>query len=132
MKEVSDLIGLPYVVGAQGPNEFDCWGLAKEVQKRLFNRDMPSIEDPPTDLHNLMNFIKKHPARRQWLKSKGPKHGQLVELAHGKHPFHIGVYLNIDGGGLIHSVNPLGVCFDRIPALEAAGWRKFIYHDWII
>jgi len=130
MIEIEQLIGKPYEPGAQGPDSYDCWGLAKKVQKTLFNREMPSIKDPPTNLKTLIRFVKNHEARGQWIKSDGPKHGQLVELAHGKNPFHIGVYLDIDGGGLIHSVNPLGVCFDRLATLEAAGWRRFVYHDW--
>ena len=31
---VADLVGQPFKEGARGPNEFDCWGLVREVAKR--------------------------------------------------------------------------------------------------
>lgn len=126
------LIGKPYKLGYEGPDYYDCWGLAKHIQSVMFGRHMPSIKTPPEKVAGLVKFVKTHEARKQWTLAKSyPKHGQLVEMSTNELPFHIGVYLNIDGGGIIHSHENCGVCFDTMPLMKIAGWRRFIYHDWI-
>ena len=128
---INSLIGLPYKVGAEGPDFYDCWGLAKKVQKDLFSREMPSIKDSPNTLEGLLNFVRDNHARKQWSVSQDfPRHGQLVELSKSDRPFHIGVYPDYDGGGIIHSLEKVGVCYDRIQLMKITGWRKMVFHDW--
>lgn len=132
MIDLNTLIGKPYVVGKEGPDEYDCWGLAKFIQKELFGRELPSIQESPSSLKGLMNFVKEHEVRKKWQVAKNyPIHGQLVELSKSENPFHIGVYLNIDGGGILHSIDKLGVCFDKIRIMKIMGWRKMVFHDFI-
>ncbi len=128
---IESLLGKPHIPGMNGPDAYDCWGVAQVIERRLFNREMPDIKEPPTDVRKLIAFIHSHKARAQWKRTDTPAHGQLVELAHGNHPFHIGVYLDVEGGGIIHSLAKVGVSWDREIVLKAAGWRKFAYHDWI-
>ena len=52
-------------------------------------------------------------------------------MAHNRHPFHVGVWLDLDGGGILHSARNVGVTFDAPLNLRAAGWRRFVYHRWI-
>lgn len=128
---LNSLIGKPYEVGAVGPDSYDCWGLAQVIQRELFGREMPDIKSPPKSLKSLIHYVRDHDARKQWKAAeKFPIHGQLVEMTQSEHPFHIGVYLEYDGGGIIHSFNPAGVCFDRPAVLRLAGWRGMIFHDW--
>lgn len=127
---VGDLIGLPWVRGAMGPDSYDCWGLAREVQRRLFSRDMPAIETPPESLVGLARLIANSPIRRSWRRSERPCHGAMVEMARERTPWHIGVYLDVDGGGVIHSAQHAGVCFDRVAVLRLGGWRRVTYYEW--
>ena len=39
------------------------------------------------------------------------------------YPVHIGVWLDIDGGGVLHAVRHAGVVFQNLAALDAHGWR---------
>lgn len=131
---ISDLIGKPYKTGAKGPDAYDCWGLAQAVQAGLFGRTMPTIDAPPDDNNpkTMIRFIRGHAARQQWKKADVfPKHGQLVEMSRANLPFHIGVYLDIDSGGIIHSAQGIGVGFDPLIIMPSQGWRNLTYHDWI-
>ena len=128
---VNSLIGLPWRSGANGPDEYDCWGIAQAVQGRLFLRQLPDIRINAEDVRTVMREIATTKARMSWTRADGPAHGRLVEMSSGRHPYHVGVYLDVDGGGILHSQNPAGVCFDRIATLQAAGWRRFTYNEWI-
>lgn len=127
---VNSLMSLPWVNGAEGPDSFDCWGLVKVVQKRLFGRDLPSIRINAEDLREVIREVATTSARAPWTRCLLPVHGGIVEMTSGRHPFHVGVYLDIDSGGILHCERNAGVCFDRIVALEASGWRRFQYNEW--
>ena len=38
------LIGKPYKIGARGPDEFDCYGLARHIQISRVGIDMPDVQ----------------------------------------------------------------------------------------
>ncbi len=128
---VNSLIGLPWRSGAKGPEAFNCWGLAMVIEDRCFGRILPFMDVDDEDVRAVMRKVATTEHRKCWTHVERPVHGGLVEMSSGKHPYHIGVYLSIDGGGVLHSHNPSGVCFDRIATLQAAGWRRFAYNDWI-
>lgn len=123
-------MGKPWQVGANGPDRFDCWGWAQALQREGFGREIATIAEPPTNSRDLIEFVRSHPARKQWREVPAPVHGGLVELAHNSRPFHIGVYLDIDGGGISHAMHGAGVTYDTILSLRAAGWRRFVFHEW--
>ncbi len=132
MSEVAALIGKPWERGASGPDAYDCWGLARKVQSILFNRELDDIPDPPDSPKELARFIVGHRQRDKWTLAESPSHGQIVEMVQVRNPFHIGVYLNIDRGGIIHSLENTGVRFDKLDVLKAVGWRKFNFYEWNI
>jgi len=131
IEAVSELIGRPYKSGSMGPDTFDCWGLLRHVQKLCFDREVQAIVPPEdeSDLRALVYFIKNHPEHQNWVKVAEPVHGGAVEMSSSSHPHHIGVYLDIDGGGILHCSNA-GVTFDRIFTLTVSGWRKMVYYDY--
>jgi cell wall-associated NlpC family hydrolase len=129
---INSLIGKSYEIGASGPESYDCWGLVKVVQKELFDRNLPDISQSPSSLKNLIVFVREHSARKEWRVSENKfQHGQLVEMSKNENPFHIGVYLDYDGGGILHALGKIGVCFDKPQFMQLMGWRKMVFHDWI-
>lgn len=129
---VAPLIGLPWEIGAEGPHAYDCWGLARMIQREVFGREVPAVTEPPESTRALMRFIKEHAERSNWRRVEEPSHGCMVEMAHNSHPFHIGVFLDIDGGGIVHSMRGQGVCWDRVATLRLSGWRRINFHEWAI
>lgn len=125
------LIGTPYKSGSMGPDTFDCWGLIRHVEREAFDRDVQAIipPDDENDLRALVYFIKNHPEHQNWKKVEIPAHGGVVEMSSSTHPHHIGVYLDIDGGGILHCSNA-GVTFDSLFSLKASGWRKMVFYEY--
>lgn len=124
-----EVLGKPYKTGAMGPVEFDCWGLVRYIQIEAFDRQASLILPPSDNVRDIVKFMRNHPEHKNWVRSDKPVHGGIVEMSNSIHPHHIGVYLDIDGGGILHS-SVAGVTFDPIIVLECSGWRSFIFYDY--
>lgn len=116
MSQWAAYIGKPWVAGAQGPDGWDCWALFRAVQAAHFGIDVPIIlaadyDDP----RHLAALFAEHGERAHWRSVERPEHGDAV-IVH--RPLHIGTWLDVDGGGVLHAVRGVGVIFTK-----DAGWR---------
>lgn len=120
-------MGKPWVKGASGPDSFDCWGLVRYVQRQHYGI---SLEHVPVDFSShaaiLRTFImtKEHD---NWRPVDRPEDGDIVEMGSSRHPHHIGVWLDVDSGGVLHCVEGAGVGFQRKASLRVFGWSKITY-----
>jgi hypothetical protein len=125
----------PWRAGAQGPDAYDCWGLARAAQRELAGRDLPVVNADPSDLRAVVRLVTSHPLHSEWHKVTRPRHLDLVLMSHSRHPHHIGVWLDLDGGVVLHATeqftkgtadpNKPGVMAETMPALQAQGWARF-------
>jgi hypothetical protein len=121
-------IGLPWSAGGQGPQEFDCMGFFRMVQKKHFAIEVPQVIAPDyNDPTVLADLFGRHEERANWRRIERPEHGCAV-LVH--RPMHIGTWLNIDGGGVIHCVRHVGVIFTHDSSWKTSGFgrREFFRH----
>lgn len=128
---VNSLTGLLWREGAQGPHEFDCWGLQRHVQRELFGRELPAAGITPAqvnDLRTVVRAIESHPARAEWTEVAAPADGDLVTMAHHQYPSHIGGFLALDRGGILHTTKETGVSFDAFPALRLKGFARMKFY----
>ena len=119
----ADLIGRPWVAGGRGPDAFDCWGLVRRVQAERFGRSLPEIPVDAGDLRAILGAFRDHPERRRWALTETPAEGDCALMRQSRHPVHVGVWLAVDGGGVLHCVRGAGVVFQRPKGLLQAGWR---------
>lgn len=113
------LIGVPWRAGAQGPDAYDCWAFASMVQSRFFQRPLVPIADFGSR-EAARNLVA---ARRTWRRVEVPTHGDMVEFQRFGRADHVGVWLDVDRGGVLHCMQGPGTCFDRVADLEVLGWR---------
>lgn len=116
------LVGLPWEAGAQGPHAYDCWGLFRHVQREVFGIEVPIVvaadyDDP----HVLTDLFARHEERARWALIEAPVHGAGVLV---RAPLHVGVWLDVDGGGVLHSVRGAGVVFTSDASWAASGFGR--------
>ncbi len=99
---LSRLVGKPYLAGAQGPDAYDCEGLARDIMARVFGVELPSAEDVLAQ-------------RRNWTRLALPCDGSVMFTGVGNSDRHVGVYLR--EGGVMHAVEDQGVVFDPLNVL---------------
>lgn len=124
----SAYIGRPY-----DPVGLHCWELVRRAQEDIFNRKLPLVmEHPGTKLAvaRLMARRDKHPG---WRRFDAPQHGAVVFMTRAGHgperaAIHSGVYLAMDGGGILHTDEPHGVAFESLAELRARNWSGLAFY----
>jgi len=124
-------LGKPWVLGTSGPDTYDCWGLVRAVLREQFTIDVPAIIVPDCAglavVREAMAQFQHHPELQRWQPVAAPRHGDGVQMSAARTPWHVGIWLDVDGGGVLHCLEGAGVIFTPPAALRNAGWRRCSY-----
>lgn len=123
--DVLRYIGKPYSDTGDGPDEFNCWGLLRYIQKNEFGRDLPVITIG--DAEETRRIHNESLCNADYVVVSEPIHGDCVLLRGGDCP-HVGVYLEIDGGGVLHSLGGVGVVWTPMQRLNSLGYSRRVYY----
>jgi hypothetical protein len=126
---LSEVYGKPHQQGALGPDAYSCFGLTRAAQAAIMGRDLPIVvvnEDSPLE---IARAVRRYLPDLAWQAFSGtPQHGDVVTLASPSNPNHIGTWLDLDRGILLHCVRGEGVRVDNLFMMAAAGWSKIVFH----
>lgn len=117
-------LGQQWENGAQGPHKWDCWSFFRHVQGEHFDRQVPIIETDAANLLAVTRQFGEHSERQKWVEAPDWFEGDAILMAHARYASHVGIWLEVDGGGVLHCQRSSGVIFTRPSALALAGWGK--------
>jgi cell wall-associated NlpC family hydrolase len=129
LARLAALIGRPYAVGADGPDCFDYYGLARHVLREVYGQDLPAIARPTAEPRAVARAILAHPERAAWEKVAEPFDGALVLMGNvDGRDFHLGVAV-ADGRQMLvlHTDEGPGVMADDLLTLPARGFHKITF-----
>lgn len=98
-----------------------CWTLTRKVVWDLFGVVVPEVLHAPNGRRTKAAMFADAPERADWIETASPdvwaialmhRRGAPPELIE-----HAGVYLDLDGGGVLHTDESHGVVFDSLFAL---------------
>jgi len=121
-------LGQPWQANAQGPGAWDCWSFFRHVQAERYGVNVPIIDIDAMNLHAVAHAFNGHEERGNWEEVSEPRDGDAVLMAHNRYPSHVGVWLEIDGGGVLHCQQGSGVIFTRKAMLAHMGWAHAKYY----
>lgn len=103
--------GLPWAPGADGPDAFDCWGLAREVQLTRHGRELPRLAiaspcDVPEQWATLRGLVQRSGWRRV---SDTPREGDLLLMLNGEGLPHIGNVVELPRVCVLHALGGVDV-----------------------
>lgn len=119
-------IGLPWAKGGEGPHEYNCWNFFRLVQRVHFGREIGPVQADEDVPREYIEAFRTHPDRADWVEVDRPRQGDGVEVWHLRYPWHIGVWVDVDGGGLLHCVRGMGVIFSRAHELPGQGFSRLV------
>lgn len=124
--EFAQYIGRPWQ--EDGDNALDCMAFVREIQARHFGVEMPAVTIPDyDDKRNIVALINGHAENENWQQVDKPQHGDAVLV---RSPSHYGVWIDEDGGGVLHCVKGVGVVFTKDSAWAWSGFgrRQYMRH----
>jgi cell wall-associated NlpC family hydrolase len=112
----------------------DCWGLVRKVYQQELNISLPPIAVDDRDLRKIISAMEAHPEHERWerISFDDLQDKDVFVLGRGSRITHIGLYADVDGGGVAHSIEPTpnhnglsGVVFQDVESLTLSGWKIF-------
>lgn len=119
--EYLDLLGMPYVRGARGPDAYDCYGLVKELFSRA-GVDVPDF-DCPGSLEEIETLISDK--SRHWRRVPIGTPGALLTFRVEGYGSHVGMMLPNDR--FIHAWEATGVTTERLTNGEFRPIASYYY-----
>lgn len=113
-------LGKPWRIGADGPDAFDCWGLVRAVLRTRAGVELQPIVF--ADVRELITAFSAHPEHAAWRRVGEPRELDAVLMSQARHPIHVGLWVDADGGRVLHACRPAVVVQDAI-ALKAQGYK---------
>lgn len=116
-------IGKDWRSGAEGPDAYDCHGVVRAVYRERVGLCLPVV---PVDA--LSPLAVRHAMRdydySDWETIPAPSRElDVVEMSLASRPHHVGVFIDVDGGGVLTSVEGAGVVFQTLTSLKRHGWN---------
>ena len=116
-------MGKRWANGACGPDAYDCHGIVRAVYSDHLGIDLPVIDANALSALSVARAMKSYDYSA-WIEIDLPERDfDVVEMSLAKRPHHVGIYLTIDGGGVLTSVEGAGVVFQRLSSLKSHGWN---------
>ena len=122
-EDIRQYVGLPYELGADGPDRFDCRGLVCHILRQHFGRAVPDLP-VGTDMAALWSASLETGA---WETVATPSHGDAVVMRGGADP-HVGIYLAPGAPGVLHAYAPMHqVIWTPLDRLRVMGFGRLAY-----
>jgi cell wall-associated NlpC family hydrolase len=120
-------VGLGWEKGAEGPRTYDCWALVRHVQRVHFGRELPVIDLDALDLAAVEGILAGGEGERRWLRATHAAEGDGVIISQGR-DLHVGVWVDVDGGRVLHSVQGWGVVCTDLIGMRRAGMGRVRFY----
>lgn len=114
-----EYLGRPWIAKVH-----ECGHFFVDVQRERFGVVSQVIDADSLSVLSCVRALSgHHPELLNWVEVEVPEEGDAVQMSHSRHPHHIGVWVDVDGGGVLHCVEGPGVVFSTRKSLKAHGWN---------
>lgn len=126
-----DFIGIPYELGARGPERYDCWGVVWKYYKEMIGIELPQfpgvVESGKQAIEEIIDTRAKSD---EWQEVETPKEGDLVVMKTRLMTPHVGVYVEQSGGRILHTYPKQTSCMEPVVRMGHHGIREIRYYRW--
>jgi len=127
---IGPLIGKPWRAYASGPHAYDCMGVVAaglRIHKRIdIGRDFGVSVG---DVSAFDAAVSQEKASQSWRQLRQPVDGCVVLMSRSRLFHHIGMYLDVNGGRVLHSREGVGVALDGLHQL--ADFHRIEYWEYV-
>lgn len=128
---IDGYLGAPFRELAYGPAAFDCYGLVWHVLKHQAGIELPRFDDIEYQAARINAEIQQQAGKvDDWQTVEGkPAEFDVVVLRRAGESHHVGVWLDVDGGKVLHATRT-GVLVTSLAALYRMNYKHYTVHRW--
>lgn len=113
MNWILEYMQKPFEHDSYGPDSFDCYGLLWHVCKHQGGIELPRMDNMEGHLARINAAVQGQILSGDWREVWRPQQFDAVVMRRAGEAYHVGVWLDVDGGKVLHAT-PAGVlCNDR-------------------
>lgn len=110
------------------PLENDCWMFARRVWARQFGIEVPELGVDAGNLRVVLAACSGHAELAGWEPVATPIEGDGVLLGKGRLASHVGVWVDANGGAVLHCQQGAGSILSSRAMLDMTGWKKLVFY----
>ena len=131
MEWALDYLNKPWTKGGRGPDTFDCWGLVYHIYKTHLGIMLPSYPNiNASNLRQVRDTITNGALEETWNELDAPVNCCVVAMSKNtKSLHHVGIYLETDGGLILHSTPNACVIAQSERDLKKWGFQRIEYYQ---
>ncbi len=124
----TDYLGKPWIVGKNGPDAFDCWGLLEHIYINQKGVELPRFTGiNKLDKTQVSNTIAKS-IGSEWERLEKPVNLCAVGLSNLPHRiFHVGCFIEKDAGYVIHTRKDFGCMIEPLDKI-ILNWKYVSFY----
>lgn len=115
---------------AYGPDAFDCYGLVWHVCKHQGGIDLPRFDDMQAQLDRINAAINEQVMSADWQEVEKPQPFDAVVMRRAGEAYHVGVWLDVDGGKVLHAT-PKGVLCNDMGGLRRMNFQHVAFYRYV-
>lgn len=122
------VIGEPY-----NRDGLNCWEAVRRYYQVVHNVELPPVLIAPSRMKELIGMMELRKTYAGWVEVPQPQHAAIVFMTKNGHEVsnaacHAGIWLDFDGGGILHTDDPHGVVFETLGQIKLHNWGDFSYY----
>lgn len=121
---IKDYLRCEFAQNAYGPDKFDCFGLVWYVNKHHNGVDLPRFDDVEHQLSRIQSEIRNQENSDDWIEVTERQDFDIVVMRRAGEAHHVGVWLEVDGGRVLHATDEGIFCNDQ-GALARSNYQHF-------
>lgn len=126
--KLTDYLGKPWIVGANGPDAFDCWGLVEHIYQTQKGITLCRYADIDKLNKAEVNNQIKESLETTWKRLEIPSDLALVTLSNLPNKvYHVGCYIDKDQGYIIHTRKNIGCMIEPMDKI-VSNWNHIKFY----
>ena len=122
-------IGMPWVAGSYGPESYDCWSLIWEIYRTRYGVDLPNYREVSRQfVRSISLAMRSGETGGEWVRVYKPREGDLVAMSRSKRYHHVGIYIEFNGGQVLHAADRDRVIVQPVGSISRGIWSKIHYY----